>query len=244
MKKQAGISLSEVLISLLLSSLIFTTLIQFYLSSKRHYLEAETLLATQLDLRWVSDLLSDSIRRAGFTPCMNIDQLELKKQGRRVHGLIIENEPQQLLQVNRMDEHFARVIEIKNSTQIFVSQDLVFNEKRLVLIADCEHAELQQITHVEMYPAGLLITLAHPLHFTYNNTTYVGQYIEERWLIQNNVQGKPALFYQLSQSEELTPLIQSLHSSRQYKHGKEFIKVVMGIATGSYRNINVVVRGS
>jgi Tfp pilus assembly protein PilW len=50
-------------------------LIQFYLTSKQHYLQTEKVLEAGFEVQWVMDLLSDSIRRAGFTPCLGLDHL-------------------------------------------------------------------------------------------------------------------------------------------------------------------------
>jgi len=110
MTKQAGIGLSEVIISLFLASLILTLLTQLYLSNKRQYSEAQKLLETNFDLQWVSDLMSDSIRRAGFTPCLGIDQLKTidrRNNDKTLLGLKIEQSPLQLIQVNRTRELFT-----------------------------------------------------------------------------------------------------------------------------------------
>lgn len=244
MKNQAGISLSEVLIGLFLASLLMTTLMQFYGQSKQGYMEMERLLATHFDLRWVSDLLSDSIRRAGFTPCLSIEQLNLKKQGKPVPGLYIENGPRYLLQINRMHEQFAEVRSILNTQQILVPHATSFNKKRPLIIADCEQAEIQRSFTMRPHAQGVLITLDKPLQFKYTGTVYVGEYWEERWFIKKNAQGKPALFYQLGQSEELTSSIRSLHSRRQRRHGSVVVQVALGLAEGDTQDIIVTVRGS
>ena len=241
MKKQSGVSLSEVLVSLFLASLIITMLMQFYLSSKRHYLDAEEILAAGFDLQWVSDLLSDSIRRAGFTPCLGIEQLQLKENGELVRGLSIEK---QLIQVNRMSEHFVTLVNLKNATQILVSYSASFHEHRSLLIADCNHAEVHQIASISKESAGYLITLEHPLQFIYAPETYVGEFLRERWFIKKNVNGNLALYYQATQTEEVTSLIHSLQVINQVVHGKPFLEINMGLAENKVHKIMVAVRGS
>jgi hypothetical protein len=246
MRKQTGVSLSEVLISLFLSSLIITILMQFYLSSKHQYSEAQEILATSFDVRWVRDLMSDSIRRAGFTPCLGIDQLTVEDRrynGAAIHALSVKNQPQQLIQINRMNEHFAKVLAIQSSTQIVASQTVVFNEKRPLLIADCEHAEVHQIFSIQPYADRVLVTLDKPLQFTYTSSTYIGEFLEERWFIKKNSEGKETLHYQLTQTEEITPLIHSLKIHIQNLHEKTFIEVIMGLAEGKTQKLLVAVRG-
>ena len=244
MKKQAGISLSEVLIGLFLSSLIMSLLMQFYSQSKQAYIEMETLLATHFDLRWVSDLLSDSIRRAGFTPCAGIDQLHLQKQGKLVPGLQIENGPRHLLRINRMHEQFAEVINFPSPSHILVPYATSFNKKRPLIIADCEHAEILQSFTMRPHAKGVLITLDKPLQFNYARSVYIGEYWEELWFIKKNSQGESALFYQLGQSEEVSSIIKSLHSRRERRHGVSVIQVTLGLAEGKKQHITVTVRSS
>ncbi|MGL5742537.1 MAG: hypothetical protein ACRCXC_08285 [Legionella sp.] len=151
MKRQMGLSLSEVLISLFLASVIMTLLIQIYSGSKRQYMEAEKILTTGFDVQWLGDLLTDSISRAGFTPCMVLDQLQTVDQ-RNIHNnvraLYVENEPLQLIQIKLMNEHFVKPIKIQSPTQIVVPYPMPLNEKRQILIADCVHAEIHGQFHV------------------------------------------------------------------------------------------------
>ncbi|OEH47914.1 hypothetical protein lpari_01102 [Legionella parisiensis] len=168
MKKQMGISLAEVLISLFLTSLIMISLIHLYLGSKRQYLETEKILETHFDLRWVSDLLSDSIRRAGFTPCLGIDHLQVidrRNHQNRIRALQTRNQPNQFIQINRMNEHFAKIIKIQGATKIVIQDPVIFHKKRPVLIADCKHAEVQELFEMERQNNNLLITLNRPLFF-------------------------------------------------------------------------------
>lgn len=246
MQKQSGVSISEVLIGLALASLIMTMLMQFYLSSKRQYLEAEEILSHSFDLRWVGDLLSDSIRRAGFTPCVGIEQLTVKDRRQNsavMHALNVEKEPQQSIQINRMSERFAQLIKIQNATQIVVAPTVSFKEKRPLMIADCEHAEVQQIVDVELASGGILITLAKPLSFSYATSAYVGEFLEERWFIKKNLKGEGTLHYQLTQTEEITPLIHSLKIHNQNVHDRPFVEVNMGLAEGKTQKLLVAVRG-
>ncbi len=247
MKKQAGISLSEVLISLFLASVIMTALIQLYLGSKRQYLETEKLLAIRFDLQWVSDLLSDSIRRAGYTPCLGIDRLQIidrrNHQG-RIHALQVGNHPNQFIQVNRMNEHFAKIVKIQSPTRILVQNSVVFHKKRPILIADCEHAEIQEIFDMEQQTKNSLIILNKPLFFSYAPSTYIGEYLEEKWFIKKNANHEDTLHYRLAHTEEVTPLIHFMHTRNRSVKDKQFLEIIMGLDENKTHDLRVMVRGS
>lgn len=246
MIKQSGISLVEVLVSLFLASMIMTLLIQYYLGSKRQYLEAEKILEKSFELQWISDLLSDGIRRAGFTPCVNIEQLQVidhRGGQENIHALKIENQPYQALQINRMHEEFAKITKIVSPRQILVQNSVVFHKKRPILIADCEHAEVHELFSVEQQEKALLLQLNKPLVFSYSASAYVGAFLEERWLIRKNATGDDTLHYHLIQTEEITSLIHSLHIDEQLAYKKQLLKVVLGLDEQKTYQFMVAVRG-
>ncbi|KTD40747.1 PilW family protein [Legionella parisiensis] len=247
MKKQMGISLAEVLISLFLTSLIMISLIHLYLGSKRQYLETEKILETHFDLRWVSDLLSDSIRRAGFTPCLGIDHLQVidrRNHQNRIRALQTRNQPNQFIQINRMNEHFAKIIKIQGATKIVIQDPVIFHKKRPVLIADCKHAEVQELFEMERQNNNLLITLNKPLFFSYDRSAYIGEYLEEKWLIKRNANDMDTLHYHLVQTEEITPLIHFIHTRNRYIKEKQFLEIIMGLDENKTHELKVLVRGS
>lgn len=241
MKSISGFSITEVLISLFLASLIMTSVSQLYLRSKDQYLQIQTIVSNQLDLLWLNDLLSDSIRRAGFTPCLNIN--ELPNKDKKLADIII-NQQQQMLQVNRMSEHFTQVIEIRGSNQILVDAKASINPKRPIMLADCSHAEIQNIERQNKSGQTLQLTLSRPIYFSYHQPIYISEWIEEQWLIRPNAQGIPALYYQLGQAEELSPLVHSLQVRAQNAHDKTVLEIILGLDENQVHKMYVTVRGS
>ena len=218
MNKYQGLSLTELLVSLFVASLLSAMLIQTYLINKQRYFALQDALKVNFELQWVEDMLADSIRRAGFTPCLGVEQLQVRdrRKGKLVFsGFKIEVKKQELL-VNRMSEEFSELSAVLNYKQeILVSSETKMRVDQSILIADCERAELHQVTQRRKTAEGVLLTLAKPILFNYPTVTYVGQWLEERWYIKKNPEGQEALYYQQSHSEELTALIHTLKLKRQ-----------------------------
>jgi hypothetical protein len=226
---------------------MMTALMQCYLNSKSQYLHAQKVLATRFDLQWVSDLLTDSVRRAGFTPCLGIDNLhaiDRRKGLQTVTSVQIENKPRQFIQINRMNEWFVPIVRIINPTQILVPRTVEFNEKRPLLIADCEHAEIHQLASIESLPRNYRITLTKPMLFSYEPVVYCGEWLEEQWLIKKNARGKDALYYHGAQTEELTTHIHSLVVNSQWIHGKRLFEISLNLDEDKKQQLVVAVRGS
>ncbi|KTC88716.1 prepilin cleavage protein [Fluoribacter dumoffii] len=247
MKKQAGISLTEILISLFLTSVMITVLVQLYLISKRQYMEIEKILTMRFDVQWAIDLLSDSIRRAGFTPCLSIDRLHVvdrRNPRHRIYALQTGNQPHPYIEINRMTEYFAKIVKIRDATKVLVQNQGSFHRQRLVLIADCEHAEIQEVVNIEEHAGNSLITLSKPLLFSYGKGTYIGEYLEEKWLIRKNTSHENTLHYQRVKAEEVTPLIHFMHIRNRRIKEKQFLEIILDLDEDKTQEIKVVVRGS
>lgn len=247
MNHQSGFGLSELLISLFLTTFLVTVLTQFYLSNKRHYLESQKQLEKHLDLQWVRELLSDSIRRAGFTPCVGITQLRVvdrRNWNSAIPEISVVDSPRPLIQVNRMSEQFTKVIATQNASQLLIAHGVLFKESHPVLIADCEHAEIHQVLRVDKIGHNDLVTLTKPLLFSYAASVYIGEWYEEQWFIAQNAKKVNTLYYKLFQAEEVTPLIHSLQVRQKQIQEKQLVEIAMTLDNNKTEQLVVAVRGS
>lgn len=247
MNRRSGFSLSEVLISLFIASLLMTTLFQFYLSNKQQYQNVQNMLDSGMEVQWVSEMIKDSVRRAGFTPCLGVDQLRIvdrRRTTQNMEALVVAPSPLQSIQVNRMSDSFNTIIKIHSSIEIEIPRESRINERMSILIADCHHAEIHQIYRVDPLKHSVLVTLTKPLVFAYHFPVYLGEWIEETWSIQSNKKGIKVLFYQLAQREELTDLIHSFHIKRYSIKGKQLLSIVLGLDKDKSHQFVVAVRGS
>lgn len=242
-KKERGYSLLEVLFGLFLSSIMMLSFTQMYLATKRHYLHTQHLLESSLELQWVRDWLSHSIRSAGFTPCMSIDNLEtidMRNKSRKFKALEIQNSPQPLIQSNRMKERFNELKYMLSSNQMMISKTIKVHENKPLLIADCEHAEVHQILNAVDLKTQSLLTLTQPLKYSYTPPTYIGEWLEEKWFIKLNSIGVKSLYHKITQSEEVTPLIRDMRIKKQ---SKQLIDIELVLDKKEKHQLLVAVRG-
>lgn len=233
--KIAGMSLVEILVALLLSSLIMLSLAQMYLGCKRRFQIAEVQLAEAFDLQWVSTLLRESVRQAGFTPCLGLDQLE-HDQKQIPPALSIENPPLQGISIHRMAMHFNKVLEFQSSTQLLVSADIPIHLNQPLIIADCYHAEICMPEDLRKVGKLQVLSLQKPLHYDYFGSTWLGEWIDEKWFIKANQHKKKTLFYQQQQrSQELTPLIHSLTATKHQLPDQQWLNLILGLDSGLKR---------
>lgn len=200
MNNQKGVGLAEILISLLLSSLIMTALMHQYIKIKQHYVRMQALLEQDTEMQLAIDVMRDSIRQAGFAPCLGIDRLMTVD---KLKGLEIKGHE---LFIHRMSSSFETILTINNATKILTTHTNNHLFSRPILIADCVHAEIQTVKNVQITHAGKLINLSQPLLFDYTPPIYVGEWLDEQFFVP------PAggLFYKVQHADELTHVIKKM----------------------------------
>ena len=233
MSHQEGLGLPELFIALLLSSIIMTGLMHHYLSAKKQYGDIQKKLERSIDLQLVTDLMRDSIRRAGFTPCLSIERLVTRDQRSEFKRLaafeISSDSKKPWLRVNRMNEHFDTVLQVMSPTQILATKVQLLYQDQSILIADCYHAEVQKISKIERTSKGQVLTLTKPLAFQYHPPIYIGEWLEETYFIRRGHNGENALFYHYQHTEELTIAVHEL-LARLIKHKEHtLLQVILSI---------------
>lgn len=240
-----GFGLTEILVSLFLSSLIMSLLIQNYQTNRRQYHDMERSLELQMEVQWVREFIRDRIHQAGFTPCVGIDYLEVidhRNTGHSIRSINFPDAGDDSLRVNRMSHDFLSVQKVLSVAEVLVVQKPNWNLSHPVLIADCQHAEINEISRIEQGGHGVHILLKYPLYYDYQEVT-LGEWMEERWFIDTNRKGQKGLYYQVaSHKEELSQKIHSLEASMQKSIGT-LVEIIMGIENDEPSTFAVAVRG-
>lgn len=240
-----GLALSELLISLFISTLLMSTMIGCYISHKRHYVQIKQQLEAHFELSLVKELLTNSIRRAGFTPCLNINYLDShdrRTNSREIRALSLKRKDA-VLAVSRMNEVFNELLTTPTAQQLIISSHHRLKENHPIIIADCSHAEIHQVSRVVQLKNSQVISLARPLLFDYDESAAVGAWLEERWFIKPNRGQSSSLYYQQLQAEELTALVHSLELKEQQIGESLLIDVSLGTSEQQVEQFTVAVRG-
>ncbi|MBA2651965.1 MAG: hypothetical protein H0U73_06855 [Tatlockia sp.] len=240
-KKTGGFSLIELIISLFAVSLLMTLLMQQYLLSKRQYTKMRTLLEQNLELQLVTDLISNSLRSAGFTPCASVSSLQsIDRRNGKTQLVAVGLGKEKGLQINKMDDHFATVDQQLSPSQLLIKGDIHYETKQAVLIADCYHAEVHEVLKARKTKSGIVLTLNNSLAFNYIAPIYLGEWIEEEFFVKKNQQNGSSLFYKNKHTDVVSSLI---HSLSIHFDGKTHVEVSIGLEKMPNLVIKTEVRG-
>lgn len=205
--KQAGFSLTELLVSFFISTLLILILTQHLLSVSRQHHQVHAALDQAMELQWVFDVIRDRVHHAGFTPCRRLDHLkniDTRDVPESLLPIEIDQGNHAKLHLRKMNEAAVSQVHIKTNTVFFINKSVSLNPDRPILIADCMHAEVHDVEHIEPTRRGRLVYLKKPLVFGYEPQVYVGEWMSEAFYL------KKALFYQQHRADKLTSHIKNI----------------------------------
>jgi hypothetical protein len=238
--KQFGYSLPEILVALASSSLLITTLMSQYVGLKQHYKRSASLLEKALDAQLVVDLMRDSIRQAGFTPCLGVEHLstiDMRSQKRGLTAIDLHSGDAAGFQVNHMSNQYGLFIKQVSLTDLIVTKEAALSLQHPVIIADCYHAEVHSIEHLRSVSGNWEIGLNHAMFYSYQPPIYIGEWLEEGFFMKSDT-----LFYSLGHADALSSAIHDASVSLKTRHGKRLVHVALAMDKGRLIKVDTMVR--
>ncbi len=185
------------------------------------------------------------MRRAGFTPCLNSNALQFHDERTNkssTRAVSILGSKQDALHIKRMADNFAQIVHFKNQSTLIVRGDVAFQPGQIVLIADCIHAQVLRVLACKKIQRGTQVILTQSLKHSYQVPSYIGEWLEETFFIKLNSLNKPALFYHLHHTEELTNLVNSVMFSLKNTQLKTLVSINLGLVKGQNYTLEVAAR--
>ena len=235
-----GVGLVEILISLTLSCFIIILLQRHYLSVRQQYIYIKSALERNMEVKLASLLLRKSIREAGFTPCLGVENLSTidDRNHKSLRALNITDSSNSVLQLNRMTTNFDMVKDIKSPETLLTTANNILNSNNILIISDCYHAEVKSILAAKHIGNMQLLTLTTPLNFIYKDPIYIGEWIEEKFYTLN----QKSLYYDVNHAEELTDVVKKLNAKITTQNGRKLLSVVLKLDNDKSLTIDTMVR--
>lgn len=216
MKRARGIGLAEVMISLFLASLLLVMVTQHYAEmavKTRHF---QVLVNEKTELMPVIAFLRERIRNAGFLPCVSLNRLS--------------NPPVKSVEVS------GGTLIIRSMSPHFQEAEFLRGERlsgahfanKPVIIADCLRAEVQSAL------------AKSPLRADCTRFCHVGELLEERFYMKQDLSGRMALMYAAAHPEALTNAITGFKARIVHMDGLKTVEVVLTLLSG--QTLTVITR--
>lgn len=229
MKTARGFSLTELLFGLFLSSILMGGVFHLYLKHSKAFELLQHKLQADIELQWIKEWLSHSIRMAGFTPCVSLNRLNME-------ALRFPSARRPTFEVMRMGEPVLPIIEVVNSREVVVSSSNAIKASSQVLIADCQHAAVHQVVDVRIQGSRMRVILREPLAQNYHHA-FLGVWHHEIWSWGTD----GSLYYQVKSKEEVSALIREF-SVKPRPGNDHLVDVRLAHANGSIMDFTVAIR--
>ncbi|HAF87886.1 MAG: hypothetical protein CMF38_01150 [Legionellaceae bacterium] len=214
LKQKQGFSLIELLIAISLTTAILALLVQCFLACQSNYRVFQAQLESFYDTHLVSVLLQNSLKKAGYTPCGNIEYLKFIKENNsqltNCKAVVIKPN---FLQIRRMNEVNYTINQIFSRDKVLINQRWTHPLTHPVLLADCYQAIKRFIVHVKHTNVGSILTLNQPIPALFSHPKFIGEWLDETFVIRPDTHKKPTLFYHLLKAEALTSSIHTLSAT-------------------------------
>ena len=230
-QRERGFTLLECLFGLALVVIILSLITQQYLNLK--YCCAHMVQSMQhiSRLQMVENLLRSSGHQAGFTPCLPLKYLHSFDPNSRqpLQAMVISPQSPQRVSFNHMSPTFVSLSPSASPNTFLFADDGISHSNPVLMIADCQHAELLSAYQLR----GHSIQLSQILHFVYHPPLYLGEWVSESYWVAVNSHGQHALFYQQNQHvDEVVTDVQALNASLVITQVKQYLHLNLDLGQG------------
>lgn len=178
LRKYIGFSLIEFMLALMLGSLLLMSLLELYLAMQRSAQTQHDLLVIEGRARQTFVLFEQMIKSAG-----NIGCAKLSRQFHPVTYKSINLTPQAKISgaadsvtVTYAGYPVSQLQHINSSKQeILIDKNTVFKRGNIIVIADCNHVEINEINHVIVKKDVQQIKLNRALQYDYSREAEVAR---------------------------------------------------------------------
>lgn len=213
-RNDEGLTLIELLMVLVLSSVIIEGLFTVYLHTKEHHIQNNALQEITEEMRFMDQLFERGIRGAGYLGLATWEKIvvydSLSQKILENSMIILEEQDESLsenirnkikygtqaIELRQMDFSVTSLTEKANLNQSEIIVDTrnsaVFKKDDIIIIADLYHAEINKIIAIQkLSDQKQSIQLENPLHDDYEKNAYIGAYLDKIYFIGDTGQFFP-----------------------------------------------------
>lgn len=178
-KKQQGVTLLELMISLFIAMMILfyiTAIFLFY--EKNHDMQVALTSVTE-NANMISQLFKNEIHAAGYIGCGKLtDTFPIKNNTPlkiTLHGIDVASK---ILTISHADFQHAELIKNMHSDSVlYVTNTVKFSAGDVLLVSDCKSADIFMVKNIDFYSKEInKITAVTPLANRYEKNALVSQY--------------------------------------------------------------------
>ena len=184
-----GATLLELLLALLLSFLLFSLLVTLYLAQQEHFQLKTDLVRLHQGAQRALSLLHEDLQMAGYLGCPHL-RAALALKNTTALSLTSKTKLSfdgNLLVVKHRSLKAVPLLQpMETPNTLFVSEAASFSEGQLLLLSDCQHADLFEVATIEKDGQRQRLTPKVPLGYLYREGAELGFMEVKRYSLENS----------------------------------------------------------
>ncbi len=217
-----GFVLIELIISMLLAITIIGSLFEIYLINQKSDRLQSALSQLQENTITVSNILNSAIHQTGLLNCLRLSA-NFNVRAYQNYSFTVNEKLQgntNEIIVKYMDNASA-VLQSMSENSLVLSNDIKFNVEDLLIISNCEHAEIFKVASIKFHKNLQIIIPEQALFYHYSPPTEVAQFVINRYFIaktnRKNTNKSPiyALYVENNKPQKLE-LIENINAMKMH----------------------------
>ena len=173
LKKPAGFTLIEIMLSISISLIVLQVLLDVYLSSLNIIREIKSMQQIRYQAALATNVLASDIKKSGYIGC----QMRLNS----ISG------SSSRISLNHMTYPSEKLLEpMRVTTEMIIGKHITLHTGDLLMVSDCEHAETFTAKKVWFRKKGQVIEAMTPLKYHYNGNADIGRYEKRSYFINHD----------------------------------------------------------
>lgn len=177
-RKNSGILLIDLMISIAIASLLIAFLLKVFLITQNNYHLQAALNHIQANAKTAIDILSEEVHKAGYIACPKLTQ-DFPIRSYQIYSITSQNKltgtDTELL--IRQAEYPNVVLNesMYDDSILYISNEMHFSAGDILIISDCKQAEIFQVAAISIYQKAQKIISTQPLHHRYTQYAEVSK---------------------------------------------------------------------
>lgn len=187
-RNQRGLTLIELLISIVIASFLLIILVQIYFETKNAQVLQAAITDVEFNASRTISILSSELKRAGHIGCAHLSQdFPLNSNNFISANNIIVGKDNEI-QIRYVDLPGVILKQISAGTLV-ASHEKEFKENDILMISDCHKAEVFTVKAVQATDSLQNITPNEPLKNVYDENAEIGRVVNNRYYLDNTDAG-------------------------------------------------------
>lgn len=185
----SGFMLIELMIAVGLSAIVSSIVIDLYLASLHGYQLQSDLATIQNNMINAESILKSEIQLAGNVGCAKLtDEFPIAQDS--TFTLTPENKLS--VSASEFTVRYGKFVgnqltqSMLDHETLFVSHHKKFNKNDVLIISDCQHAEIFEIKNISFRQHEQQIVATKHLQYQFNEHAEVGEFVQDRFYISQN----------------------------------------------------------